>query len=190
MRGGEGGGEGGNAEPTVWWGYGTGVCTAAWQWGWAVLGGGVRGLMQSPLYVGVWHKCIYSWASICGILSGMQAVTGVPGGEFKCAIQHAVGPHTLFVCEGRLGYVPASVLSYTAATSCPPPLHRRVRGDAYYQLLDEFLSAVKRRYGNTTLIHFSDMSYDNGSKLLNMYRTDFPCFSDELQVRHTGTAGA
>lgn len=28
--------------------------------------------------------------------------------------------------------------------------HRRVRGDAYYQLLDEFLTAVRRRYGNTT----------------------------------------
>ncbi|KAF6265971.1 hypothetical protein COO60DRAFT_1477166 [Scenedesmus sp. NREL 46B-D3] len=59
--------------------------------------------------------------------------------------------------------------------------HRRVRGDAYYQLLDEFLTAVKRRYGNTTLIHFNDMAYDNAAKLLNMYRTDFPCFSDELQ---------
>jgi hypothetical protein len=65
-------------------------------------------------------------------------------------------------------------------------VYRRVRGDAYYQLLDEFLSAVKRRYGNTTLIHFSDMSYDNASKLLNMYRTDFPCFSDELQVGGPG----
>jgi hypothetical protein len=61
--------------------------------------------------------------------------------------------------------------------------HRRVRGDAYYQLLDEFLTAVRRRYGNTTLIHFNDMAYDNAAKLLNMYRTDFPCFSDELQVR-------
>lgn len=58
-----------------------------------------------------------------------------------------------------------------------------MRGDAYYQLLDEFLTAVRRRYGNTTLIHFSDMAYDNAAKLLNMYRTDFPCFSDELQVR-------
>jgi malate dehydrogenase (oxaloacetate-decarboxylating)(NADP+) len=58
-----------------------------------------------------------------------------------------------------------------------------VRGDAYYQLLDEFLTAVRRRYGNTTLIHFNDMAYDNAAKLLNMYRTDFPCFSDELQVR-------
>lgn len=57
-----------------------------------------------------------------------------------------------------------------------------MRGDAYYQLLDEFLTAVRRRYGNTTLIHFCDMAYDNAAKLLNMYRTDFPCFSDELQV--------
>lgn len=30
--------------------------------------------------------------------------------------------------------------------------HRRVRGDAYYQLLDEFLTAVRRRYGNTTCV--------------------------------------
>ena len=51
------------------------------------------------------------------------------------------------------------------------------------QLLDEFLTAVRRRYGNTTLIHFEDMGHDNGAKLLNMYRTDFPCYSDDLQVR-------
>jgi malate dehydrogenase (oxaloacetate-decarboxylating)(NADP+) len=47
---------------------------------------------------------------------------------------------------------------------------RRVRGDPYYELLDEFLTAVKRRYGNTTLLQFEDMTYDNASKLLNMYR--------------------
>lgn len=70
-----------------------------------------------------------------------------------------------------------------AAAAAVNTKRRRVRGDAYYQLLDEFLTAVKRRYGNTTLIHFNDMAYDNAAKLLNMYRTDFPCFSDELQVR-------
>ncbi|WIA32021.1 hypothetical protein OEZ86_002874 [Tetradesmus obliquus] len=68
--------------------------------------------------------------------------------------------------------------------------HRRVRGDAYYQLLDEFLTAVRRRYGNTTLIHFCDMAYDNAAKLLNMYRTDFPCFSDELQGLGTAVLAA
>ena len=27
--------------------------------------------------------------------------------------------------------------------------HRRVRGDAYFELVDEFLTAVRRRYGNS-----------------------------------------
>lgn len=39
------------------------------------------------------------------------------------------------------------------------------------QLMDEFLTAVKRRFGNTTLVQFEDMAYDNTSKLLNMYRS-------------------
>ena len=49
-------------------------------------------------------------------------------------------------------------------------MDRRVRGDPYYELMDEFLSAVKRRYGNTVLLQFEGMAYENSSKLLNMYR--------------------
>ncbi len=64
-----------------------------------------------------------------------------------------------------------------------PPTHcRRVRGDPYYELLDEFLTAVRRRYGNTTLLHFEDMAFDTSSKLLSMYRTAFPCFSDDMSA--------
>ncbi|GIL57212.1 hypothetical protein Vafri_12415 [Volvox africanus] len=58
--------------------------------------------------------------------------------------------------------------------------HRRVRGDPYYELMDEFLTAVKRRFGNTVLVQFEEMAYDNASKLLNMYRTEFPCFNDDM----------
>jgi hypothetical protein len=36
--------------------------------------------------------------------------------------------------------------------------------------MDEFLTAVKRRYGNTVLLQFEGMAYENASKLLNMYR--------------------
>ncbi|GBF99300.1 NADP-dependent malic enzyme [Raphidocelis subcapitata] len=68
--------------------------------------------------------------------------------------------------------------------------HRRVRGDAYYQLMDEFLTAVRRRYGNTTLIHFEDLGHENGAKLLNMYRTDFPCYNDDLQGLGTAVLAA
>ncbi|GFR43162.1 hypothetical protein Agub_g4211, partial [Astrephomene gubernaculifera] len=80
----------------------------------------------------------------------------------------------------------------TQSVSCflfsPSPLHppRRVRGDPYYELMDEFLTAVKRRFGNTVLVQFEDMAYDNASKLLNMYRTEFPAFNDDM----TGLAAA
>ena len=36
--------------------------------------------------------------------------------------------------------------------------------------MDEFLSAVKRRYGNTVLLQFEGLAYENSSKLVNMYR--------------------
>jgi len=58
---------------------------------------------------------------------------------------------------------------------------RRARGDAYLALVDELLTAVRRRYGNTTLIHLEDLAHDNASRLLQMYRGDFPCYSDDLQ---------
>lgn len=64
--------------------------------------------------------------------------------------------------------------------------HNRVRGDSYYELLDELMTAIKRRYGNTVLVQFEDMAYDNSHKLLNMYRTEFPCFDDDI----SGTSGA
>lgn len=38
------------------------------------------------------------------------------------------------------------------------------------QLMDEFLTAVKRRFGNTVLVQFEDMEHENAAKLLNMYR--------------------
>lgn len=38
--------------------------------------------------------------------------------------------------------------------------HRRVRGDAYFELVDEFLTAVRRRYGNSVLIDFAGMDYE------------------------------
>jgi malic enzyme len=58
---------------------------------------------------------------------------------------------------------------------------RRARGDAYLALVDELLTAVRRRYGNTTLIHLEDLAHDNALRLLQMYRGDFPCYSDDLQ---------
>ncbi|KAK9818384.1 hypothetical protein WJX72_011776 [[Myrmecia] bisecta] len=58
--------------------------------------------------------------------------------------------------------------------------HKRVRGDEYLELVDEFLTAARRRFGNA-IIHFEDMNYDNLTKLISRYRGTFPCFSDDVQ---------
>ena len=56
--------------------------------------------------------------------------------------------------------------------------HRRVRGDKYYELIDEFLDAVQRRFGSTVMIDFQDMAYDVQLRLMSEYRHTFPVFSD------------
>lgn len=56
--------------------------------------------------------------------------------------------------------------------------HRRVRGDEYYELVDEFLDAVQRRFGSSVMIDFQDMAYDVQHRLLSEYRHTFPVFSD------------
>lgn len=56
--------------------------------------------------------------------------------------------------------------------------HRRVKGDEYYELVDEFLTAVKHRYGSSVLIHFEDMAFATENKLINSYRGTFPAYSD------------
>lgn len=56
--------------------------------------------------------------------------------------------------------------------------HPRVRGDEYYELVDEFLDAVQRRFGSSVMIDFQDMAYDVQHRLLSEYRHTFPVFSD------------
>eukprot|EP00884_Botryococcus_braunii_P023449 jgi/Botrbrau1/9789/Bobra.85_1s0033.1 len=59
--------------------------------------------------------------------------------------------------------------------------HRRVRGEEFMDLIDEFLWAVRQRFGNSVVIHFEDMTYQNLARLTNAYRGTFPCFSDDMQ---------
>jgi hypothetical protein len=62
--------------------------------------------------------------------------------------------------------------------------HRRVTGDAYLAVIDEFLRAVRERYPKV-LIQFEDFSNENASRLLEKYRHKMLCFNDDIQG--TGT---
>ena len=57
---------------------------------------------------------------------------------------------------------------------------RRLEGKAYFELVDEFVSAVQSRYPDA-LIQFEDFLTPNAYALLTKYRNRVLCFNDDIQ---------
>jgi len=57
---------------------------------------------------------------------------------------------------------------------------RRLTGDAYFDIVEEFMTAVKQRWPNV-LIQFEDFTPDKANPVLEKYRNDYLCFNDDIQ---------
>ena len=57
---------------------------------------------------------------------------------------------------------------------------KRITGKAYFDLIDEFVTAVQARYPNA-LIQFEDFLTPNAYALLEKYRDRVLCFNDDIQ---------
>jgi malate dehydrogenase (oxaloacetate-decarboxylating)(NADP+) len=57
---------------------------------------------------------------------------------------------------------------------------RRLRGPEYYQLVDEFMSAVRYRWPKV-LVQFEDFDSSVAQRLLDKYRHTHLCFNDDIQ---------
>lgn len=62
--------------------------------------------------------------------------------------------------------------------------HERINDDEYYEFVDMFIQAVKRRWPNV-LLQFEDFAINHATPLLEKYRNDICSFNDDIQ----GTAG-
>lgn len=58
--------------------------------------------------------------------------------------------------------------------------HRRVHGDEFYELVDEFVQAAKARWPKV-LIQWEDFTNDKAFPLLNRYRDEVLSFNDDIQ---------
>ncbi len=63
--------------------------------------------------------------------------------------------------------------------------NKRISGDAYYEMMDLFIAAVKEVFPKTFL-HWEDFGRDNAIYNLDKYREVLPSFNDDIQ----GTAAA
>ncbi|ALC41685.1 Menl-1, partial [Drosophila busckii] len=67
---------------------------------------------------------------------------------------------------------------------------KRVRGQEYDDLVQEFMDAVVKCYGRRTLIHFEDFATPNAFRFIKKYQSKYCYFNDDIQgTAATGLAG-
>ena len=97
----------------------------------------------------------------------------------------------LMVYTAAAGIDPAKVLpvvidSGTARQSLiNDPLYlglhqNRIKGDAYYSFIDQFVELVEKMFPHLYL-HFEDFGRDNAAKILNKYVNKYPVFNDDIE---------
>ena len=59
--------------------------------------------------------------------------------------------------------------------------HRRMRGDKFYSLMEEFIGACQSYYGRNILIQFEDFSNMTAFPLLKRHQLTACCFNDDVQ---------
>ncbi|KRK97840.1 malate dehydrogenase [Secundilactobacillus odoratitofui DSM 19909 = JCM 15043] len=58
--------------------------------------------------------------------------------------------------------------------------HARIKGDAYHQFVDQFVTTANQLFDNLYL-HFEDFGRDNAAVLLNQYKDQYTIFNDDIQ---------
>jgi malate dehydrogenase (oxaloacetate-decarboxylating) len=66
--------------------------------------------------------------------------------------------------------------------------HPRITGNDYFEFVDKFLEAVKRRWPNA-IVQFEDFAQSTATPLLTRYQDKLCCFNDDIQGTAAVTVG-
>lgn len=97
------------------------------------------------------------------------------------------------------GISPANTLPITLDVGCnnasltSDPMYMgkrspRIRGEAYFEFVDKFITAVKDLWPDV-LLQFEDFAQPNAMPLLKRYQDELCCFNDDIQGTAAVTAG-
>lgn len=150
-----------------------------------------RGMYFSSADVGQMSAMIYNWpekhVDVIVVTDGSRILGLGDLGAHGMGIP--IGKLSLYVAAG--GIHPARTLPVTldVGTNNEKLLddpfylgrqHRRLTGEDYYNVIEEFMSAVKLRWPSC-LVQFEDFSNANAANLLEKYRDRHLCFNDDIQ---------
>ena len=130
------------------------------------------------------------------VVTDAEGILGIGDGGTN-GVDISVGK--LMVYTGAAGIDPASVLPLVidAGTNRQSLLddpnylgnrHERVRGDRYYDFIDQFVETAERRFPKLYL-HWEDFGRGNAANILNKYKTKIPTFNDDIQGTGIVTLG-
>jgi malate dehydrogenase (oxaloacetate-decarboxylating)(NADP+) len=150
-----------------------------------------RGMYFSSQDKGQMAAMIYNWdqkdVHVCVVTDGSRILglgdlgtngMGIPIG--KLALYCAAGgiaPHRVLPVVIDVGTDNEELLNDRNYLGIQSP---RLKGKAYFEIVDEFMQAIKHRYPKC-LIQFEDFNSSVAQPLLNQYRETHLCFNDDIQ---------
>jgi malate dehydrogenase (oxaloacetate-decarboxylating) len=151
-----------------------------------------RGVFITPEHVGRIEQVLREAAPFSDVrlmvVTDNEAILGI-GDQGVGGMAISIGKLALY-CVGA-GIHPAQTLPISLdvgtdnETLLEDPLYlgwrnKRVRGDEYIAIVDEFVAAAKKVFPDV-VIQWEDLRKDNALMVLDRYKTDLPSFNDDIQ---------